>query len=183
MLNLQIYNRRILAIDLRGRRFGYAMFEGHKRLLDYGMGAYPVGANQEPAIIGRPLAEVLRLFPPSAIVVKKERWEAPDVTPGARSFMDRMIGEAKFRSIPICLIKHDDVRYTFHILDCETKYEIATVLTHFFPELLSKLPPKREIWNSEHPRMPMFDAIALGFAYWQHSNTEVPLPPDDPYAD
>ena len=170
-------------MDLRGRRFGYAVFEGHKRLLDYGVSAYPVGGNEEPAIIGRPLAEVFRIFPPSAIVVKKERWDALDVTPAARSFMNRMISEAKFRSIPICLINHDDVRNIFHVLGCETKYEIAAVLTRFFPELLWKLPPKREIWNSEHPRMPMFDAIALGFVYWQHPNAEIPLPPDDPDAD
>jgi hypothetical protein len=36
-----------------------------------------------------------------------------------------------------------------------------------FPELLWKLPPKRRIWESEHPIMAMFDAVALGFAYWQ----------------
>jgi hypothetical protein len=183
MLDLQIYDRRILAIDLRGRRFGYVVFEGHKRLLDYGTGSYPVAGNDELVATGKALAEVLRLYPPSAIVVKAERWDATDATPGARSVMDGMINEARSRSIPICLVNRDDIRHTFYVLGCETKYEIASALTRIFPELVWKLPPKREIWKSEHPRMPMFDAIALGLAYWQHPNTEVSLPPYDPEAD
>ena len=34
------------------------------------------------------------------------------------------------------------------------------------PELAAKLPPKRKIWQSEDYRMSIFDAAAVGVAYF-----------------
>ena len=48
------------------------------------------------------------------------------------------------------------------------------MVARMFPELLWKLPPKRKIWESEHPIMTMFDAIAMGFAYWQRDGGRDP---------
>jgi hypothetical protein len=50
------------------------------------------------------------------------------------------------------------------------------VLGQMFPELLWKLPAKRTVGNSEHPRMVVFDAISVGFTYWQLNGTQVPPP-------
>jgi hypothetical protein len=85
---------------------------------------------------------------------------------------------ASAHSISIFLIKDDDVRQTFRNMGCETRDEIAVALARIFPDLLWKLPPKRRAWQSEHPRMAMFDAIALGLAYWQHQSTKLPAPPE-----
>jgi len=52
------------------------------------------------------------------------------------------------------------------------------LLADAFPELLPRLPTKRKIWESEHPRMAMFDAIALGFASWQRCDAENPTAND-----
>jgi len=177
-MHLRIYDPRILAIDLRPRRFGYAVFEGPRMLLDWGISAYLPDGDGRGEIAGRRLAALLRISSPSAIVVKTERWESArtSTSPGARFLMDAITREASARSIPICLIAEDELKSTFVNLQCVTKYEIAAVLTRIFPELLWKLPPKRQIWQSEHPRMTMFDAIALGLAYWQHSSTRPPPP-------
>jgi hypothetical protein len=46
------------------------------------------------------------------------------------------------------------------------KHEVACAVAEHFPELASKLPPKRKIWNNEHYRMRIFDAAALGITYF-----------------
>ena len=78
--------------------------------------------------------------------------------------------------IPVHLIKGAEVKAVFRVFRAKSKHDIASMLAQMFPELLWKLPPKRKIWESEHFRMVMFDAIALGFAYWQRDGTRDPMP-------
>ena len=55
----------------------------------------------------------------------------------------------------------------------------ATAIAGQFPELLSLLPPKRKIWDSEDYRMKIFDAAAIGVAYFTEKATAdgASLPP------
>jgi hypothetical protein len=39
------------------------------------------------------------------------------------------------------------------------------MLAEQFPELLSKLPAARKLWESEHERMSIFDALALAVTH------------------
>jgi hypothetical protein len=176
-MRLRIYDPRILAIDLRPRRFGYAVFEGPRRLLDWGVSGYPPEDDGDLSVAGKRLSALLKLTSPSIIVVKRERWDSANTNVGARSLAEAVYSESSARSIPIYLLGQDELASTFLNLECQTKYEIASVLTRIFPELSWKLPPKRQLWQSEHPRMTMFDAIALGLAYWQHSGSLLPPEP------
>lgn len=173
-MRLRIYDRRILAIDLRPRRFGYAVFEGTRFLVDWGAHTYPSNGDPEGAVAARRLAAMLRASTPSAVILKKERWDSAETNAVVRPMVEAIIRETSARSIPICLIDQNELTSTFRNLECETKYQIASVLTRIFPELLWKLPPPRQIWESEHPRMTMFDAIALGFTYWQRGSPGSP---------
>jgi hypothetical protein len=145
-------------------------------LLDWGICEYLLSGNERAEIAGRRLAALLKICSPSTVVLKTERWESAIASPSGRALIEAITRETSARSIPICLIRQNQLRRTFLNLQCETKEEIASALARIFPELLWKLPPKRQIWQSEHPRMTMFDAIALGLAYWQHSSTQLPPP-------
>ena len=125
---------------------------------------------------GDRLSTVLKLFSPEYIVVTKERWDRAETNANLRSVEMTMMRVARTRSIPICCIKQDDVRASFRNLGCETRYEIASALTRVFPELLWKLPLARRPWVPEHSSMIVFDAIALGLAYWQHSSVRISPP-------
>lgn len=81
--------------------------------------------------------------------------------------------EASSRLIPVGSINGKKVNKVFRRFNAYSKYEIASMLSEVFPELLWKLPPKRKIWQSEHPRMALFDAVALGFAYWERTVREI----------
>ena len=177
-MNLRIYDPRILAIDLRHRRFGYAVFEGHRTLHDSGLRVYRAVGEEEAGMASKRLAMLLQSFAPSAIVIKRERWDRALTNPHIRSLVEVVTKVASAHSVSICLIEGDDVRQTFRNFGCETRDEIAAALARIFPDLFWKLPPKRRAWQSEHPRMAMFDAIALGLAYWQHRSTRLPAPPE-----
>jgi hypothetical protein len=177
-MNLRIDDPTILAIDLRHRRFGYAVFKGHRQLRDSGLRVYRAVGEVEAAMANKRLAVLLESFSPSAIVVKRERWDRAQTSSHIRSLVEVMTRVASAHSVPIFLIEHDNVRQTFRNMGCETRDEIAAALARIFPKLVWRLPPKRRAWQSEHPRMAMFDAIALGLAYWQHQSTQLPVPPE-----
>lgn len=75
----------------------------------------------------------------------------------------------------IRLLGQAQLSQSFRNIGCETKYEIASALARIFPELVWKLPSERKAWESEAARMSVFDAIAVGLAYWQHETESVPL--------
>lgn len=176
MIHLRIYDPIILAIDLRHRRFGYAVFEGHRLLLDWGVRVYRAVGDVEAAMASKRIAALLRLYSPSAIVLKKERLDRVHTSAHIRILVEAVRREASVHAIPICLLEQSQISEAFRNLGCDTREEIADALARIFPELHWHLPPKRQPGHSEHPRMTVFDAIALGLTYWQAKGTEIPPP-------
>ena len=181
-MKLRIYDPRILAIDLRHRRFGYAVFEGHQTLLDWGLRVYPAVGEAEAAMLSKRLAELLKMFSPEGIIVTKERWDRGETNPQVRILEEAILREAAIHSISVRAVSQNEVRRSFQNLGCDTRYEIASALARIFPELSSDLPPIRKTWQPEHGRMTIFDAIALGLAYWQHESTYL-FEPDSQFGD
>jgi hypothetical protein len=161
------HDGRILAISLRSGRFGFAVFEGPDRLLDWGMVFYPLNNGVQRASANKRVASLLTLFTPSLVVAGRTRLLNVGNGSGVRPILRSIRREASARMIPVRLMKSAEMRAVFRPLRATSKHEIASGLTEVFPELLCKLPPKRKIWETEHFRMVLFDAVALGFAYWQ----------------
>lgn len=161
---LRIYDPRVLAIDLRFHRSGFAIYEGPRRLLDYGT---TVVFSETAIDHTKAFLELLKVSLPSVVVLRRERWENTIARPETRQLARVLIKECTARQIEIRLLEHKAIRSTFRALDCETKREISSALSRFFPNLIWQLPPERRVWESEHPSQRVFDAIALGFAYWQ----------------
>ncbi|PYV22403.1 MAG: hypothetical protein DMG24_16885 [Acidobacteria bacterium] len=60
-----------------------------------------------------------------------------------------------------------------------TKHKIATALADRFAELAPILPPKRKPWESEDYRTSIFDAAALGVAYFDRLARGAPVVPPE----
>jgi D-alanyl-D-alanine carboxypeptidase len=170
------HERRILAIALRSRRFGFAVFEGPTRLLNWGMVFYPLNDRAQRAAASKRVASLLTLFAPLVIVVGRARLLNVRKDSGVSPILRSIRREASSRLIPVRLMKRTTVKDVFHVLHAKSKHEIASMLAEMFPELRCKLPPKRRLWDNEHPIMTMFDAVALGFAYWQRDGERDPTP-------
>lgn len=171
-MNLRVYDPRILAVDLRHRRLGYALYEGHRNLLDWGVRVYPAIGEEEASMASKRLASLLSLYSPSVMVLKKERWELARTNMHMRTLVAVTSSVAVAHAVQIRLVGDPEIRSSFENMGCKTRVEIAGALARIFPELASLVPPKRRAWQAEHPRMTVFDAIALGLAYWQHDSTE-----------
>src|SRR6185503_14151747 len=71
------------------------------------------------------------------------------------------------RRIRVRCISRDAVRRAFPG-ESHNKYEIALVIAKRHPELSARLGPRRKVWPAERYSMSIFDAMALGIAYFMH---------------
>lgn len=130
-------------------------------------------------MMGSRLTALLKLYSPSVIVITKERWDQSTTSSPIRSLTEEVTRLADLNDIPIRVLRQTEVRQLFLGMQSETRHEIAASLARIFPELTSRLPPERRPWDSEHSVMTVFDAIALGLAYWSQES-ECIFAPDHP---
>jgi hypothetical protein len=164
---------RILAIDLRLERFGYAVFEGPSRMVDWGVCLY--GSSGGPTAARKRLAPLLKQFLPSSIAVSTILTEKALGRHGVRRILTAIRREASVHTVPVQMIEKVRVRKVFRSLHAKTKHEIASAVAKLFPELRWKLPPKRKVWQKEHYRIAMFEAVAVGYVYWQLTAAHGPV--------
>ena len=158
--------KRILAIDLRASSFGFVAFEGPTRLLDYGVRSFRQGINAVKVPASTKIAALIEEYELSAVVLKQWTKDAN----GKRARMRKaVVRQADLRRIPVRLLPRSVVGNAF-AGDDRNKYTIASALAQRFPELAAKLPPKRKIWQSEDYRMSVFDAAAVGVAYFDKAS-------------
>jgi hypothetical protein len=168
----------VLAIEARRSRFGYALFEGPKRLLDWGGSTVPPGLAGRAAIetARKRVASVLSRGSFEAIVVKPPRRTQTGPTAAVGPVFESLHREAAALKIPVYFMSRKQIREAFHILRARTKDEIACVLVGVFPEIIARLPLKRKKWQPEKRGMIVFDAIATGLAYWLRNGAEFTPP-------
>lgn len=172
-MKLRIYDPVVLALDLRHRRFGYAAFQGHRTILEWGQRVYPAVGQAERELAQRRISKLLSGIAPNVILLKQERWERGHSDMHLANPLAALQQEAQRHSIPIRLIREDTVKKTFEVFGCRTKHEVAATLASIYPELIQSIPPRRKAWQAEHPRMSIFDAVALGLTYWHHERDHI----------
>lgn len=154
--------KRILALDVHARSFGFVVFEGPNYLIDWGVRCFRTGANAPKVPAGEKLAELLDQFRPSAIVVRKPE-------PGRYARKTRTLTTIQRRAlsqgVPVRFVSRADVERAFVGFE-SNKHEVAAALAKQFPSLAPRLPPERKSWQSEDYRMGIFDAAAVGVAYF-----------------
>jgi len=158
--------KRILAIDLRSRSFGFAVFEGPTRLLDWGVKSFRQGVNAVKIRPSVKFTELMEEFSPSTVVVRKEFVESKKKA----GMWNALMKQAENHRIPIRLLTRRAVRSAF-VGSNRNKYAVAAALAKQLPELAPRLPGVRKIWKSEDYRMSIFDAAALGVAYFSHGKS------------
>jgi len=155
----QSSEKRVLALDVHPRSFGFVVFEGPNRMLDWGIKSFRPGVNAVKVPAGKKLLALLDEFTPSAVAIRK-----PEMRRNTK-MLATIERQARSRGIPVRFISRKDVNRAFVGFE-SNKYEVATALAKQFPALASRLPPKRKCWQSEDYRMGIFDAAAVGVAYF-----------------
>lgn len=172
--------QRIVAIEARRSRFGYAVFEGPSKLLDWGASTVPSHFSDRAAsaVARNRVLGALRRCHPEAAVVKRPRVTKTGKSAAAGPIFRAILREAAGMGMPINILTRTDIGEAFRSSGARKKDDIAEILVEIFPELLPRLPHRRSNkWKPEWRGMVVFDAIAVGFAYWQRNGTiQVPPP-------
>jgi hypothetical protein len=152
---------RTLALSLRARRFGYAMFEGTK-LLDYGVCSCGSGPEAMSIIGAKRMNRLLRLFHPTRIVLRRQSRSLDRSLFESQSLLKSIRRTIRKQRIDTHFITYGEVRAAFAAFHVHTKYEVAAVVARIVPELLPDLPLSRKAWKPEPEIVPLFEAIAVG---------------------
>lgn len=151
--------KRILAVDLRSTRVGFAVIETPLQLVDWGKRALP--ADSCAAL----LVWLLHRYGITVIVIR-------GITVGSRRDTVRVRGGLRAirrvaRSSPVQLVVMSKSRFkrVFEPYGRNTRYGLARLMTVLFPELARFLPRPRRCYEPENRRMSAFDAVALAVAF------------------
>lgn len=167
------HSPRILAIEVRRSRFGYALFEGPRRLLDWGASAVPRRVANRTALAAarKRVAAVLRNCRPEIVILRRQRRMRAGKGPASGTMLRAISRQTADQLLPVQFLSRKEIPHAFRAWSAATKQEIAEVLTRIFPELLVRLPTKRKAWQPEHQGMIIFDAVATGYAYLNKDDT------------
>ncbi len=157
----------VLAIYVNTRGFAYVLFEGP--LAPYDWSVREIRGSQKfvqcltkiVAMLDRHLPEVLVLQDTSPTGTLR----APRIAE-----INAAIAElAEARGLLLHAYSRDKVREAFWQHGATTKQAIAEIIAKHIPAFERYLPSPRKPWQSEDPRMGIFDAAALGLTFYQAS--------------
>lgn len=146
---------RILAIEVRSRRFGFAAFEG-TRLLDWGI----VRFKTDSACVSGFL-QLNRRLQPSVLVTRRR-----EMTQGqGRATMRAITCAARKQHLQLRFLREIPMKQFFERHGMKNKYQVAAKLAERFSAIKGKVPASRKISRPEHPRMPWLDATVVGIVF------------------
>lgn len=155
--------QRILAIDFTSRGFGYALFEGHPNLIDWG--TTQLKAAEKLRCIFQ-IRKMIQRCRPAVLALEDPK--------GSRrcSRIKRLIDSIRSLSVQYHIkarcFSRRQVREYFSRYKARTKHQIAIAISDQFPELKPQLPRYRRPWMSEDERMSIFNATSFALTYFNH---------------
>lgn len=166
MRNVRARVMRILAVDPTSRGFGFAVMEGPDLLVDWGVVQARTDKNRQ--CLER-IGAIMDRYRPHRIVIEDTR-RGSRRRARVRQLLSSVERLAAEKSLALRRVSQDQVRKVFPDTQVPGKYPVAVATAKRFPELAARLPPPRKPWNSEAEMMAVFDAVALGAAYYFAAN-------------
>ena len=157
-----VNDKRVLALSVNSQGFGFVAFDGPGELLDWGMRSFRGGVNAVKVPIK---GKILRLFDahqPDILLLKEPKTEQ------SKKIVNTIAKLARAQAIPVEIVSKHDIQRVF-AAEKQSKYHIGATIALYYPELLPHLPPQRKPWQSEKYGIQIFEAVALGLAYFSDS--------------
>jgi hypothetical protein len=163
---------RVLAIDPTIPGFGYVVFEGPERLIDWGV---PYFRGEKHARCLKRIDRLITQYDPDVAVL--EDVSSQGCRRGRRVRKLVRAARALFarRRVRIKLVPRTTMCQVFAGVGCANKDDIAAHLGTRYPELGPRVPPRRKCWMAEDWRLGMFDAAAFAHAYFDAKKQDVTL--------
>jgi hypothetical protein len=151
---------RILAVEIRAARMGYAVFESPQQLRDFGAVTFSA-----PGFARTRTARLLRLYCPSVLVLHGSGSRYPRDMRVRKAIARIVRSEAEKAAVSTAYISENAFKSFFEEYSCRNKYDIATVVAKWFPELAWRIPRALDFYDAEPAQMLYFDSIALGMVH------------------
>jgi hypothetical protein len=157
----------IMSIYPNSRGFAFVLFEGALAPLDWGL-VEVRGADKNRECLRR-IGVLMGRYEPAAVILQKTDVDRAYRAQRIRSLNEAIAALAETQGISVFTYSRARVRDCFAYLGVPTKQHIAEVIAKHIPAFERYLPPQRKRWRSEDFRMGLFDAAALGSAFFQAS--------------
>jgi Holliday junction resolvasome RuvABC endonuclease subunit len=172
-MQMKTWTTRILALEIRLRRVGFAVLEGPDHLLDWGILRWRAEVDPVLATMQR-ISPLLAFYSPSVVVLKQ--LNSSRKARRVKRVITAVRHRVATRAIEVHNVKRADVRQAFRQSGNRNKYQIAAAIAEALPELRRKLPPRRKSYQPERYNAVIFDAVALALAHRLHCKFCVELP-------
>ncbi len=153
---------RVLSIDPTSRGFGFAVFEGSDRLIDWGVAQARTDYNRQ--CLNR-IQRLIERYKPCTLVIEETR-RGSRRGPRVRQLLFSIKKLAAKRRVKLKAVPQRQVRSLFSQTGATTKYGITELIAKRFPELAPRLPPPRKLWKSGAEVMSVFDAVAFALTLY-----------------
>jgi hypothetical protein len=163
-----IQTNRILAVEIRTARLGYAVLETSEYLQDFGAAWF-----NSPMAARSRMARLLRFYRPSVLVLRGGSARYPRNMRKRRVVARVARDEARKLDVPNARVSELEFSSFFKQYSCRDKYDTGAVLVGCFPELAWRLPSRPKFYDPEPRSMLYFDSIGLGIAYLEFSSKEL----------
>jgi hypothetical protein len=157
----------IIGIAPARRGFGYAVFDGPHKVIDWGCHEAKQGTNRQHL---KKLRSILSWYAPDVLVLPNLARQKPRRSPRVIKLVQSFRSLADRRDLTIKRYTRRDIRAVFAGVQAQARYEIAKAIALQAPNLELWLPPKRRIWEVEDPRMSIFDAASLVFTHFSFAS-------------
>jgi hypothetical protein len=159
--------KRVLAIDPTHRGFGYVVFEGPDRLIDWGV-RHVHGQKNKASL--KAASELIDRYHPHILVLEDAGAKGCRKRGRVRELLKAIETRGALRGLTVRKIARERVRRTFLARGIRNKDQMARSIVARFPELVHHVPPERKPWMSEDLRMAVFDAAAMVAALFRQEN-------------
>jgi hypothetical protein len=153
----------VMSIDPTSRGFGFVVFEGPDRLIDWAV--VEIRINKEERYLRR-MIDLIARYQPDVLALEDPTGRGSRRCSRVQKLLGRVERIADEGAILTRRFSRSQVRRAFSDSGAKTKYEIAVVITNRFPELAARLPRFRKPWMSEDDRMSIFDAASFGLTFF-----------------
>lgn len=154
----------VLAVFPSTKGFGFAVFEGPKSLVDWGV--KHIRGKRKNAECLQKVRALLAFYHPDTLVVRSCASDGKRRSRRIEGLVEALGAIARQERCQHKAFRRADIQDCFSRRGARTKREIAQAIARLFPELELRLPPVRRIWMSEDARMSIFDAAALGMTFF-----------------
>jgi hypothetical protein len=157
--------KRLLALEIRASRLGFAVLEGSTRLLDWGVRSFGEQNDKLRSVVSDRIGTLLAFHKPAAVVARVRKYHSAGQNKRFLTILATIRSETMRNSTKFFVLTRRQARVRFGPNGQVTKHDIATSLAKQFEEISWKLPGRRKAYQSEAPAMLVFDALANGVAF------------------